>query len=183
MHATSGTARETAPAPGFTRAEAPAAGSPGTNTPDTGTYVTFDLAAQTFGVAVTSVREILDQQEICRLPNSRADCAGVIDTRGESIPVIDLASRLGLARSPIGPDSRIIVFEIEQDGGHHPIGVQADRVLDVTQIPASTIEPAPVTALPQGGIRSLCGIARLDGKLVVLLDLGGVFGPAGPNPT
>lgn len=147
--------------------------SPGT---ETGTYVTFGLSDQVFGVEVAHVREILDLQPVCRLPNASQDCVGVIDTRGESIPVIDLAGRLGIARGEPGPDVRIIVFEICVDTEQRPIGILADRVLNVTRIPAREIEPPPSAAVAAGRASAIHGIARLDGSLVVLLDIEAAFG-------
>ncbi|MEM9145388.1 MAG: chemotaxis protein CheW [Pseudomonadota bacterium] len=141
-----------------------------------GTYVTFVLSDQTFGVEVTHVREILDQQRVNRLPNASHDCTGVIDTRGESIPLIDLASRLGMPPSDPGPDTRVIVFEIEIDGLARPLGVLADRVLNVTIISSADIEPAPRAAVTGGTSEGLRGLTRLDGALVVMLDIAEVFG-------
>lgn len=153
------------------RAEAPA-----TATTATDTYVTFGLGVQTFGVEVAHVREILDRQMVCRLPNAAPDCEGVIDARGESVPLIELARRLGVPRGEPGPDTRIIVFEIAEDGPGRPVGVLADRVLNVIRIPPGEIEPTPAAALDGASDRGLRGIARLEGQLVVLLDIAHLFG-------
>lgn len=144
-----------------------------------GTYVTFELSGQTFGVNVAHVREILDQQKVNRLPNASHDCTGVIDTRGESIPLIDLAARLGMPASEPGPDTRVIVFEIELDDAARPIGVLADRVLNVSVIASGEIEPAPRAAVLGGSARGLRGLTRLGGALVVVLDIAEVFGEHG----
>ncbi len=144
-----------------------------------GTYVTFELAGQTFGVTVAHVREILDRQGVALLPNASPDCQGVIDTRGESIPLIDLSRRLGIGAGGEGQDTRIIVLEIELRGARRPIGVMADRVLNVSQIAADQIEPAPEAALIEGSARGLRGLARLGGLLVVLLDITEIFGSDG----
>ncbi|MEO0992291.1 MAG: chemotaxis protein CheW [Pseudomonadota bacterium] len=144
-----------------------------------GTYVTFELSEQTFGVEVTHVREILDQQRINRLPNASHDCNGVIDTRGESIPLIDLASRLGMPLAEPSPDTRVIIFEIDIDGEARPIGVLADRVLNVSMISSSDIEPAPKAAVLGGSAQGLRGLTRLGGQLIVVLDIADIFGPRG----
>lgn len=141
----------------------------------TRTYVTFDLAEQTFGVDVAHVREILNRQKVSRLPGGAPDCQGVIDTAGEAIPLIDLAGRLGLPGTEPGAETRIVVFEIVRDGHKLPIGILADRVLDVTQIADTDIEPAPTAALGSIEGHGIKGLTRLDGALVVLLDVDRIF--------
>ncbi|GMG83745.1 chemotaxis protein CheW [Paralimibaculum aggregatum] len=153
-----------------------AASSPAGRVAAPGTFVTFELSGQTFGVSVGHVREILDRQEVARLPNASPGCAGLIDTRGESIPLIDLAERLAMAAGEPGADTRIIVFEVQIDGAARPIGVLADRVLNVAQIAAEAIEPTPRAAVIEGSARGLRGLARVEGRLVVLLDVAELFG-------
>ncbi len=143
-----------------------------------GTYVTFELSDQVFGVPVASVREILDHQKSAHLPNAAPGCTGVIDTRGCSIPLMDLAARLGVSAGEPGPETRIIVFEIAAEGAAHPVGVVADRVLDVTQIGAEQIEPTPRAAIAGGSACGLRGLARLDGALIVLVSVDELLGDA-----
>ena len=116
------------------------------------------MAGQTFGVEVHHVREILDLQKIMRLPNSAHDCVGVIDTRGESVPVIDLAGRLARAedggRSPAPRTGRrnphYRLRSRPRGGWAAPVRrwvtCLVDRVLDVIRIAAAEIETAPKTA-------------------------------------
>lgn len=136
------------------------------------TFLTFDLDGQTFAVAVMRVREILDTQPLTRLPNAPHDILGVIDVRGESIPIVDLTARLGMGSAVEGPDTRMIVFEIERGGeGPRPVGVLADRVRDVCRI-----EPADIEAAPDLGVANIhsdliLGLSRRDGALVVVVDL------------
>ena len=115
------------------------------------TFVTFDISEQTFGVEVSYVREILDHIEISRIPNIRPDIEGIIDIRNESVPIMDIGSRLGMQNLETGADTRIIIFETTMDGEARPIGILADRVRDVTQIPSTEIEAPPEAV---GGIGS-----------------------------
>ena len=141
-----------------------------------GTYVTFDLSGQILGVEVRHVREILDQVSINRLPNAPHEIEGVIDIRGESIPVMDMGSRLGLPRSPDGEDTRIIVFEFVKDEDVQPVGVIADRVRDVTQIYGEEIEMPPEVVGTSWQSDHLLGFARHAGSLILLLNMQQVFG-------
>jgi len=140
-----------------------------------GTYVTFDLAGETLGVEVRHVREILDQIAIRRLPNAPPGIEGVIDIRGESIPIVDMGSRLGLPRMTDGEDTRIIVFEIGTEDAKRPMGVLADQVRDVTQITAEEIEGAPEIVGTSWSSELLHGIARHSGLLILLLNMNCVF--------
>ena len=136
------------------------------------TYVTFDLSSQTFGVEVAYVREILDRIEIARLPSATHGVEGVIDVRDQSIPIVDIGSRLGFGHMETGSETRIIVFEVIRNGVAEPVGILADRVRDVTQISYSEIEnpPEAVGTVENGGF--LSGLARHQGALIALLDIG-----------
>ena len=144
-----------------------------------GTYVTFDLGGQTLGVEVRHVREILDTVSITRLPNTPHELEGVVDIRGESIPIVDMGSRLGLPRMDDGEETRIIVFEIVQDGVVRPCGILADRVRDVTQIWQEELEDPPKVVGANWDSGLLSGFARHAELLILLLNLDRVFGGSG----
>lgn len=144
-----------------------------------GTYVTFDLSGQVLGVEVRHVREILDTVSISRLPNTPHEIEGVIDIRGESIPIVDMGSRLGLPRMEDSEDTRIIVFEVVQDGRVRPVGILADKVRDVTQIWQEELEKPPVIIGTSWDPDLLSGFARHSGLLILLLNLDRVFGSGG----
>ena len=139
------------------------------------TFVTFDISAQTFGVEVSYVREILDHIEIARIPNIRPDIEGIIDIRNESVPIMDIGSRLGMHNLETGADTRIIIFETRIDGVARPIGILADRVRDVTQIPSSEIEVPPDAVGGIGSGNVLAGLARHNGLLIALLDIRSIL--------
>ncbi|MEM0989663.1 MAG: chemotaxis protein CheW [Pseudomonadota bacterium] len=141
-----------------------------------GTYLTFDLAGQVLGVDVTNVREILDQATVRLLPNAPHDIEGIVDIRGQSIPVVDMGSRLALPRQDDSEDTRIIVFEISRSGKVCPIGVVADKVRNVAQIPAEAIEAPPDTLESNWQGSVLRAVARQDDSLILLLDIAMVLG-------
>lgn len=141
-----------------------------------GTYVTFDLGGQVLGVQVHHVREILDTVSISRLPNTPHEIEGVVDIRGESIPIVDMGSRLGLPRQDDGEETRIIVFELVSDGVVRAVGVLADKVRDVTQIWQEELESPPTVVGSSWDSELLSGFARHAGLLILLLNLDRVFG-------
>ena len=148
------------------------------------TFVTFDLGSQTLAADVTDVREILDLQEISPLPNASAGLLGMIDLRGEGIAVIDLALSLGLSRQELDRDSRIIVLDLAQREGL-AVAIMADRVRKVIELGDADVDAVP--QVPGGwNAGAMSGVARVDGRLVYLVDLrqalGQISGTALPGP-
>lgn len=132
--------------------------------------VVFQLGAEFYGVDIARVHEIIRLQTITRVPRAPAFVEGVINLRGKVIPVVDLRRRFGLESSEHTRASRIVVVEI----GDNVVGVIVDGVSEVLRVTGASIEPpSPVVA----GIESeyIYGIARLDDRLVILLDLDRVL--------
>lgn len=141
------------------------------------TFLTFDLQDQSFAVKVEYVREILDAEPVTKLPNAPPDVLGVIDVRGASVPVFDLYGRLGTTGTEGQADTRLVVFEIKTaQGGIRPVGILSDRVRDVTRIRTQDIETKPDLGEFNVDPDLVIGLCRLNKKLVILLDLGTMFG-------
>jgi len=103
------------------------------------TFLMFGLGPQIYSTNVSRVREIVDLVEIQQLPNAPHDVLGMIDLRKQSIPVIDLASRMQIT-SGSQDDARIIVFEFGSPKMLRLLGIVADRVLGVREIAPEMIE-------------------------------------------
>lgn len=157
-------------------------GNPETATSGSGsdTFVIFMMGGQRFAVSVSRVRAILDLQPVYRLPNAPHGCDGVIDVRGESIPLIDLAGGLGIhgQAGEAEDDSRIIVFETIAAANRPAIanGVVADKVLNVATIYQSNIEAPPKGATGLHATGTVVGLARMDGELVAILNIDAALG-------
>jgi len=109
-----------------------------------GKYLSFNLAQESYGVAVLKVREIIRLQEITPLPKAPHFIKGIINLRGKIIPVIDLSLRFGMA--PIEQDEHtcIIVVQIRKSNGEEKfVGLLVEAVQEVVQINADDIEPPP----------------------------------------
>jgi purine-binding chemotaxis protein CheW len=128
--------------------------------------VVFELGDESFGVDISRVQDINRMQEITEIPHAPESVVGVINLRGRVIPVIDLRKRFGLPDVAHTKDTRIVVVHLEGN----LIGVIVDAVLQVLRISADIVEP-PSPVLAGVDSRYLRGIAKLDGKLVILLDL------------
>lgn len=132
--------------------------------------VVFDLASEYYGVEIGDVREILRMQEITRVPGAPTFVEGVINLRGRVVPVVDLRKRLLVSTSERTQDTRILVVDM----GGRDVGVIVDAVTEVLRIEASLIEPAS-SMITSAAAYYLKGIAKLETKLVILLNLDRVL--------
>ncbi len=128
--------------------------------------VVFDLANEAYGVDIAGVQGIIRMQPITAVPRTPDFVEGVINLRGKVIPVVDLRTKFGLIASEESKDSRIVVVSI----GGQEVGMVVDAVTEVLRIPASTIEP-PSSVITTGDSAYILGIAKLDERLIILLEL------------
>ena len=97
---------------------------------------------------------------------------GVINLRGEIIPIVDLRVRFGLTLPELGLNSRVIIVEV----GEALVGMLVDAVVEVLRIPVSAIEPPPPITKSVDSYY-LAGVAKLDERLIVLLNLERTLSP------
>ncbi len=132
--------------------------------------VIFELANEVYGVDISRVQEIIRMTTITQLPRAPEFVEGVINLRGKVIPVVDLDKRFGLEMTERTKSSRIVVVDV----GEHTIGMVVDAVSEVLRVPADAVEPPSpvVTTIESDYIR---GIAKLESRLIILLDLDKVL--------
>ena len=135
--------------------------------------VVFDLAAEGYGVDIGAVREIIRLQDITKVPRTPEFVEGIINLRGKVIPVIDLRKRFSLPVEDETKDNRIVVVDI----GGQDIGVIVDAVTEVLRISTESVEP-PASVITTADSEYLLGIAKLDSRLIILLDLQQVLSEA-----
>lgn len=129
--------------------------------------VIFALAESSYAIDIAAVREIIRPQPITVVPQAPPHVVGVINLRSAVVPILDLRRRCGLAAGAETRTTRIVVVQV----GEQSVGLIVDAVSEVTTIPCGVIEP--VAAVVRGEVeqRLLRGVARLDERLVMLLDL------------
>ncbi|MFZ5827195.1 MAG: chemotaxis protein CheW [Bacillota bacterium] len=132
--------------------------------------VVFQLGTELYGADISVVREVGPLQRVTRVPKTPAYIEGVTNLRGRVIPVIDLRRRLGLPSKAATKATRIAVAELE--GGQ--IGMVVDAVQEVLRIPASAVEP-PSPMFSKIDNENVMGIAKVDDRLIILLDLARVL--------
>ena len=137
----------------------------------TGKYLTFSLAAESYGVPVLKVREIITMLHITTVPQMPPYVKGVINLRGKVIPVIDLRTKLGLPAAELTDSNCIVVVQIAAAGMEMKnIGLIVDAVEEVVNLTPEDIEPAP----DFGGsinVEYLLGMATLKKSVKSLLDI------------
>jgi purine-binding chemotaxis protein CheW len=133
-------------------------------------YLTFTLGEAVFAIGIHSVREILDYLEITRIPHSPDCMKGVVNVRGSAVPVIDLGLAFGLSSVQHTQNTRIVIVELQRDDRVALAGALADSVQEVLEIGPAVIFPPPVSA---GEV--LQGIARIDERFLLILDVDRVF--------
>jgi purine-binding chemotaxis protein CheW len=126
----------------------------------------FFLAREEYGVDVKQVQEIRRVAEITKVPRAPEFVRGVINLRGRILPVLDLKRRLGLGEVAESRASRIVVVRVKE----RLLGLLVDGASQVLKIPVSHIEPPPEEVLQKGG-DYIRGVAKLDDRLIILVDL------------
>ncbi len=133
--------------------------------------VSFQLGPEEYAIDILGVQEIIRVVEITRVPNAPHYVEGVLNLRGKIIPIINLRRRLGLSSTEHTKDTRIVVVDV----AHLLLGFIVDSVEEVLRLPEEFIEPSPSTG--RGGADEFHkGVGRVEGRLLILLDLELLFG-------
>ena len=130
-------------------------------------YVSIIINGQLFGIPVLMVQDVLGPQRITRIPLAPPEVAGSLYLRGRIVTAIDLRTRLGLPKRTDGAESMSVV--VDQAGESYSLLV--DNVGEVLSLSTSTLERNPATLDARWREVSV-GIHRLDGSLLILLDVG-----------
>ncbi|AVF04208.1 MULTISPECIES: chemotaxis protein CheW [Devosia] len=138
-------------------------------------YVTLGVADELFAAPVTKVQEILDMRPVARLPRAPDNLLGMIDVRGEGVPVLDLRLTLGMEPAADTENTRIVVLTINGADGLLTIGLRADRVFEVTVLDHEALDPPPPVSSGWGD-QVIQGIGRRNGEFVTVLDLDRMLG-------
>jgi chemotaxis signal transduction protein len=146
-----------------------------TGLPQAGKYLTLKLGGEDYAVPLLSVREIIRPIPFTRIPLQAPHVLGVINLRGQVIPVADLGILFNCGKVK-SDDPRVVVLEFGLNGTPEYFGVQIDAVQEVTAITAEQIEPPPSVA-NQSRDRAVVGLAKVQDRVVILLDLQRVLLP------
>lgn len=131
--------------------------------------VVFRLGEEHYGLDIATVQEIITWQPVTRVPRAPVFVEGLINLRGNVIPVVDLRKRFDFASADIGRETRIVVVEIE----NVVVGMVVDGVSEVLRVMAADIEQSDsITGVDAEFVR---GVARAGERLIILLDVNGIL--------
>jgi purine-binding chemotaxis protein CheW len=136
-------------------------------------YVTVMIGGQLFGLPISRVQDVFMPDRVTRVPLSAPEIAGVLNLRGRIVTAIDMRRRLGLP--PRTDDKPSMAVGIELKGESY--GLLIDAVGEVMKLGEDTREPNPVN-LDTRLARVSGGVQRLDGQLMVILDVDYVLNTA-----
>lgn len=132
--------------------------------------VTFRLGSGEYAIDIMQAKEIIKMEKITLIPNAPYFVEGVINLRGNIIPIIDLKKRFNLEESEGDKNTGIIIAKIEDVD----MGIMIDSVSKVVSMANSDIQPPP--SMLQGiGQRYIKGVGKMEDKLLVVLDLDKLF--------
>ena len=136
---------------------------------------TFTVDGRFLGIDVTRVREVLRPQALTRVPLAPPQIAGLVNLRGEIVTALDL--RVALGRRQRGPGERPMNVVVTTEHGH--VSMLVDAVSDVLEIDEGAFERTPSTL--RGSVGDLIrGAYKLDGRLLLELDLDAAIGTTSP---
>lgn len=138
-------------------------------------FLTFRLDDTVYGVEITHIKEIIEYGGITRIPMTPPSIRGVLNLRGNVVPIVDLAERLECGGDDVSRRTCVIITEMEdEDGEIMDIGFVVDAVDQVVNIRDDHIEAAPAFGAE---IKSefIAGMGNVNDNFVVLLDMKTVF--------
>ncbi len=141
-----------------------------------GQYLSFTLGGEDYGVDILRVQEIKGWEAVRPLPDTPDYVKGVLDLRGEIVPIIDLRTRLKLDHAEYTPTTVTIVLTVESERGQNFVGIVVDGVSDVLDVPGDDVRAAPDLGA-HINTKYITGMVTQGERMVVLLDVDRLFNP------
>jgi len=132
--------------------------------------VVFIMENEEFACNINDVREVLKMVKVTPLPRSLDYIEGIINMRGEIIPVVNLRKRFGLPKGEQSDDCRIIIVEVEE----RMVGLIVDAVHEVTRLANNQIQPTPVQV---SGEKTdlITGVGKSENRMLIILNLSRIL--------
>jgi len=137
-------------------------------------YLTFNLDGEAFATEIAKVREVLEYAQITPVPRSPEYMLGVINLRGNVVPIVDLRLQFDMETAAVDVNTCIIIIEIEIEGTSTVLGVLADQVQEVIEL-----RPEQLELVPSLGTRVknefIHAMGKIEDKFIIVLDMQHVF--------
>jgi purine-binding chemotaxis protein CheW len=140
----------------------------------TSQYLTFKLDRELFAVDIDKVREVLEFTSVTKVPRTPTFMRGVINLRGNVVPVVDMRLKLGLSTTEKTVDTCVVIAEIAIDGEKMVLGALVDSVQEVIDLDAGNIAPPPHIG-SRVDTTVIRGMGKRDDQFIMILDLDRVF--------
>lgn len=137
-------------------------------------FLAFYLDGENYGFPILKVNEVIVLPKITPIPKSQAHIKGVINLRGQIIPIVDLRAALDMSEVEYGQETCVIVVKVEVDKVEKMVGFIVDSVSEVFEIPASNIEKSSCCGEALNN-SFLQGIGKVKDKIIMLLDIDKVL--------
>jgi purine-binding chemotaxis protein CheW len=141
---------------------------------DTAQFLTFKLGDEVFALNIGKVREVLDFTSVTKVPQTPDFMRGVINLRGNVVPVVDMRLKFGLSQTEKTVNTCIIITEIEVDREKTVVGAMADSVQEVLDLEPEQIEPPPRIG-SKLNIESIMGMGKHNDQFIIILNIDKVF--------
>jgi len=138
---------------------------------DTEQFIVISVGDEQYGIDIKYVDNILRMQNITRVPDVQAFFKGVINLRGEVVPVMSIRLKMGLEEEVITQKSRIIIIKLENNA---PIGVVVDEVREVVTLDETNIDLIPKSS-SKNEVSFITGVGKIGDNLISLLDLSTII--------
>lgn len=129
-------------------------------------YVVFKLGQEEYGIDIMNVREIGPYQESVKIPNVPSFVEGIINYRGQVIPIICLKKRFNIASKDIDNNTRIIIINLDE----RQVGFIVDEASQTIKLDDKDIDPTP-TIITGVDMKYITGVGKSDNRLIILIDL------------
>lgn len=135
-----------------------------------GKYLTFILSNQSFAIDILKIKEIIRMVEITAVPNGHPSVLGLIDLRGNLIPIIDPKTNFNMEKHDYNDKNVIIVLEANIEGKINQFGIVVDGVSEVTNIAASEISEQP-SHVKSESTSYMLALAKVKNSLCILVNI------------
>jgi purine-binding chemotaxis protein CheW len=140
-------------------------------------YLTFFLTEEEYAINIQRVKEIIEYTAVTKVPKVPEWIRGVINLRGNVVPVVDLSVRFGLEERPVTKTTCIVIVEVEQDSERTVMGVIADAVNQVISLAPQDVEEPPAFGT-RVRLDYLFGMGKLGKKFALILNIDSVLSTA-----
>lgn len=138
------------------------------------TLLTFLLGQEYFAVHVTKVLEVLEKQHITKVPQTPAHILGIINFRGDILPVVDTRQKFNLSATQDDDKQFVIVYDLTTESHKLTVAATADAVKDVIEISPDDVKPVPEMGISYDS-RFIAGVIKQNDDFIMLLDIDKVF--------